>query len=99
MEDQLRTLSTYHLIYELLHDGKGNLYPEIEPISPRSIFDVLWHRHGRQIGDNVKSCVEWFLHTPKAGSQNERGTIATVARIRNIEEESVRKIESDDREQ
>ena len=96
MENQLRAVSTYHLIFELLHDGKGNLYSDIEPINPKSILDELRDRLGQDLGSKVEPWVEWFLASTEAGNPDELGTIATVLRIRKIENESLRRIESED---
>ena len=92
MDRPPNSLSTYHLMFELLHDGKGHLYPNLEPFDVKSICDELQKRTGQNLGSDTESWVEWFLASTDAATPDERATIATVQRIRKIEEESLKKL-------
>ncbi len=96
MDDRVQTISTYHLIYELLEDGEGKLYPEMEPIDLESIVSALRRRHSCNWGSSVDLWVEWFLASPDAGTEDERRSIAAVAQIKKIEKESLRRLKAED---
>lgn len=96
MDERVQTISTYHLIYELLEDGEGNLYPEMEPIARESIVSALQRRHACNWGSTVELWVEWFVASPDAGTEEERQSIAAVAQIKKIEKEGLRRIKAED---
>ena len=96
MDKRLNSISTCNLIFELLHDGAGGIYPTIEPISPEVIFTLLRRRHSCNLENNVESWVEWFLGSPELGTQSERDSIATAVRIKKIEKDALRKMDDED---
>ncbi len=49
----IKSLSSYHLIFELLYDGKGNIHPDIEPIDTKEIIKILECRANRVFGTDV----------------------------------------------
>jgi hypothetical protein len=98
MNEKIQTISTCHLIFELLHDGEGNLYPEIEPIGTEVIVGVLRSRHG-DLGNDPESWAKWFLGSPNEGTPDERVGIATALRIRRIEKDALRRIDGEDQDQ
>ena len=50
----LQTLSNYHLIFEYLHKGKGDIFPNIEPIDTICIIKTLEERANKVFGDDSK---------------------------------------------
>jgi hypothetical protein len=85
----LQSLSNYHLIYELLHDGQGGIYPDIEPIDVNELLSVLTQRAGNDIGKDINQWVNWFLTTENVGTEKEKASIVAVKKIRGIEGESL----------
>lgn len=83
------SLSNYHLLFELLHDGKGNIHPELEPIDTKLIIDTLEERAGRAFKDNINDIIDWFMLTEGVASEKERVGISTVLRIKKIEVKSL----------
>jgi hypothetical protein len=56
----LKTISTYHLLAELLHDGSAEIYDDIEPINIEDIINELALRHEVDFQDNKQAWIEWF---------------------------------------
>ena len=88
----IKSLSSYHLIFELLYDGKGNIHPDIEPIDTKEIIKILECRANRVFGTDVKKIVDWFLNTEGVASSEEIEGISIVLDIKDIERKSLAKI-------
>lgn len=88
----LEAWSNYHLIYELLHDGQGGIYPDIEPIDLNDILSLLTQRAGNDFGKDVNQWVNWFLTTDGVGTEKEKASVVTVKKIRDIEGESLSRL-------
>lgn len=88
----LQSLSNYHLIYELLHDGQGGIHPDIEPIDVNELLSVLRQRAGNDLEKDTNQWVKWFLSTDSVGTDKEKASILTVKKIRDIEVESLSRL-------
>jgi len=99
MSEKLQEISTCGLLFELLHDGEGNIHPELEPINTDAIVDVLRRRHGCDWGNNAESWAKWFLNSPSVGTPDERESITVVLRIRKIEKDALERKGAEDNDQ
>lgn len=59
----LEEIGNYHLLYELLKNGRGNLYPELEPIELHKIVNLLKNRSGEDYGSDQEKWINWFLES------------------------------------
>ncbi len=88
------SLTNYHLLFELLHEGKGNIHPDIEPIDTEQIIKIIEKRADKTFGTNINGIIDWFMSSEGVSSDKERTGIATVIRIKNIEKRSLSKIQT-----
>jgi hypothetical protein len=86
----LEEISDYHLLYELLKDGRGDLYAELEPIEVRHIMDVLRTRTGKDFGSDASAWVDWFLESGRLSAQ-DRTNLDRIKKLVDME----RKFERD----
>lgn len=77
----LKDLSTYDLIYELVHDGKADLYPDREPLLRDSLLEELESRSRMHFGDDVERWISWFLQAPDVGTEAQRESFRTIEKI------------------
>lgn len=88
----MQTLSNYHLMFEYLHNGKGDIFPNIEPIDTMRIIKLLEERANLVFGNDFEKILDWFMHTEGVASNEERENLAAVIRIINIEKKSLERI-------
>jgi hypothetical protein len=86
----MENLSTYHLIYELLSDGKGKLYPEFEPIDKDHIMQVLISRYSIKFS-KCQEVAEWFIDSVEFPA-SERASIETMLRIKKAEWKALKEL-------
>lgn len=88
-------ISTYQLLFELLHDGNGGLHKELEPIDINCIFEELEYRHGKRERE-ANTWVEWFISANGTGSKKEKDSLKMTQRILNLEKYYTTKIGHND---
>ena len=86
----MKDISTYHLVYELLSEGKGELYPSLEPFDIREIFAELSNRSKTKIVSK-EVALDWSVEHGDV-SDEERNLIKTMARIYRIEKKAMKKL-------
>ncbi len=86
------SLSIFHLIYELLYEGRGGIHPNLEPLGSNELIVALKQRTGHAFGDNPERWAEWFLNDQGAGTEKERRSLRTILKIRKIERTAMEKI-------
>jgi hypothetical protein len=79
----MKRLSTYHLVYELLSDGNGQLYPDLEPMELQEIMKEIGSRHNVSFSD-ISEYANWFIESSEF-SDTEKSSVATMLRIIKIE--------------
>ena len=89
---QISELSTYHLLVELLYCGKGGIHPQLEPINTNTLLAELRTRAGKDLGDEPRTWIAWFLLSTTEGSSEEKGSIQTIQKIVNIERKNLGKL-------
>ena len=92
----LKSLTNYHLIFELLHDGKGDLFPDIEPIDTNDIIKILEERSNKSFGADVKKIVKWFMLAEGVATDEDKENMRTIKKIMDIEKKALSKIKKDD---
>ena len=90
----LKTLSNYDLVYELLQDGKGEVYPDIEPIDTNKIIEILEKRSMETFGNDKRKVIDWFMHSDGVASDEEKNNLRTVLKIINIEKKAMKLIKA-----
>lgn len=80
----LAEIRSYHLVCELLEDGKANLYPDLEPIEIRHIVEELKNRTGKDYGNDVSGWVSWFVES-NALSEPDKTNLARIKRLMDME--------------
>lgn len=71
-------ISTYHLVIELMYEGKAEIIPEIkglEPFDVKEILQALRKRSGEDFGDTYDRWSNWFLETEDVASKYEKNTL------------------------
>jgi hypothetical protein len=91
-------ISNYHLLYELLKEGRGELYPELEPLSQESIAAVLRARTGKDFGRDADRWIEWFLAGQMLSDQ-DKTNLERIRKLADMERKYVPQIEKDRGEQ
>lgn len=91
----LKDLSNYDLLYELLQEGKGEVYPDLEPINTRQIIKILEERASKEFGNNINTILNWFMSSDDVATQEEKNNIKTILKIKNIEKKALEKIKGD----
>ncbi len=86
------SMSNYHLLFELLHDGKGDIFPDLEPIDTKQIIRILEKRSNKSFGADVNRIVNWFMLAEGAATDEDKENIRTVLKIMNIEKKALDKI-------
>ena len=89
----MKDISTYHLISELLAEGNGNIYPDLEPFDLQEIFVELSKRAKINI-DSKESALDWCMGHGDI-SDEERDLIKTSARIYEIEKKAMGQLDDD----
>lgn len=85
-------LSTFHLIYELLYDGRAETHPNLEPFKIDDLIVALEKNTGHAFGNNPERWADWFSNDRSAGTSKEKESLRTIRKIRNIEQTAMRKI-------
>ena len=93
----LKTLSDYDLVYELLHGGKGEIYPDIEPIDLSQIYKILQERTGLSFNNDVENVINWFMFTDGVATDEQKSNLKIILRIISIEKKALEKIKGKDK--
>lgn len=88
----LRTVPTFHLIYELLANGEGELYADMEPMALSDIAAELRRRSGKRFDLDVDAWVNWFLSEESEADLREKNSITMCKRIYDLEKKSLGRI-------
>lgn len=75
--NKLAAVSTYHLMIELIYDGKAEIVPEVaifEPFDVNEILAVLRLRANSDFGSDTQAWVSWFLDSKGVATERERET-------------------------
>jgi hypothetical protein len=91
----LKSLTNYHLIFELLHDGKGDLFPDIEPIDTKNIIRILEERSNKSFGADVKKIIKWFMLAEGVATDEDKENMRTIIKIMDIEKKALNKIKGE----
>ena len=89
----LKRASTYHLIVELLCDGKAEALPDIEPIEIEEIVRELEERSDQSFGRSAEQWVEWFITSEEFGTEYERRNVALIKRIIDTERRALKRFQ------
>jgi hypothetical protein len=91
-------ISTYHLLFEMLKEGRGDLYPQLEPIPLDVIAAALAARTGKNFGTDAERWITWFLKG-KILSENDRANLSRIKKLVDMERKYIPRIEKDRGEQ
>lgn len=86
----MKSLTNYHLAYELLSDGKGGLYVDLEPMEINQIFGELSRRACIEFLTS-EDAITWCVENGGLVA-DEKESIKTMMRIKNIESRAMRRI-------
>jgi hypothetical protein len=92
----LKSLSNYDLVYELLQGGKGEIYPDLEPIDINQLYQILQERTGLSFGNDIKKVLDWFMFTDGVATDEHKNNLEIILRIINIEKKAIEKIKGKD---
>jgi hypothetical protein len=95
----LRSLSNYDLVYELLHDGNGEIYPNLEPIDPEQLYSILQERSGCSFDNDLKKVLNWFMFTDGTATDEEKKNLKIILKIINVGKKALEKIEKENNQQ
>jgi hypothetical protein len=90
-------MSDYHLLYELLKEGRGDLDAELEPIDVGEIARVLKARTGKDFGQDVEAWVAWFLDAERLTPQ-DKTNLGRIKKLVDMERKFVPRIDKNRKE-
>lgn len=82
-------LSTYHLLVELIYDGRAGSIPELEPIEPIDVVllvDALSQRTHQDHGSDVAAWCRWFVEFDEQATESQKTTIKMLKAWRDRDE-------------
>lgn len=81
MKSDLESISTYHLIIELMYQGKAEIIDQIahlEPFDVQEIVAVLKMRSNADYGKDFNAWFDWFMKTDGTATKDEKENLATM---------------------
>ncbi len=86
----------YEIIYELIYEGIGEIYPDIEPIKTCELIDELNKRvdpvNGGRGRKSKSGWIAWFISSRSLATEKERTSIKNIVKIKSIEIEAMRRL-------
>lgn len=93
----LGEITTYHLMIELIYEGRAEIIPELEILEPFDIKEIratLQSRAQKNFGTDLDKWIDWFMGSEGIATDSERETFRLLKEFKDQNDYYVAKLAS-----